>query len=397
MTRFAAGLQGFTRFLFALGLAATATAWAQNLPIVAGEPVVGAPKAAQTPGLLTTEEEMPARRVRLAAPSRAELSFADTADTAVKRVKDRLRPRSRRACRGRRGRQARVEQRGRVAHRQASRPVARRGRRCAVGLRIGATRQPWVLRVAGSDDETKVPRPAAEAGPSARPRPTGRRSREGDAQVIEIARPPRSGALRAGRDVSHVVSGPSSHIPQDRFRHRASKTCNVDVACVSNPTQALRDAANAVVQMWPPSERRLLPVHGHAPQRPPCGDQIPYCSRRTTASRRTTRRTHGAADATGGRHAEHVLLHQRRDLQQPRHAPLRAALQRGATYLHHSLSQDVLFLRLNEWGPGRAFLAAGMRTVAIGTAITLLPHPYGDLKKYTAGNVRRPSKRSRAR
>jgi len=291
MTRFAAGLQGFTRFLFALGLAATATAWAQNLPIVAGEPVVGAPKAAQTPGLLTTEEEMPARRVRLAAPSRAELSFADTADTAVKRVKDRLRPRSRRACRGRRGRQARVEQRGRVAHRQASRPVARRG---VAARGPSHRRHPAALGAArgGSDDETKVLGPLRRRAPSARPRPTGRRSREGDRAGDRDRSPASQRSPRAGRDRVARRLGPLLAFRKTASDIGPSKTCNVDVACVSNPTQALRDAANAVVQMLatkraaaPSCARARSSTTFHAATR------SRTCSRRTTASRRTTRRT----------------------------------------------------------------------------------------------------------
>jgi hypothetical protein len=61
----------------------------------------------------------------------------------------------------------------------------------------------------------------------------------------------------------------------------------------------------------------------------------------------------------------------------------------GATYLYHNLSQDVLFLRLNEWAPMGAYLLGwdANPITAVNTPIVVLHHPLGDLKMYTAGVV----------
>ena len=390
MKRFAARLQGFTRFLFAIGLAATATAWAQNLPIVSGEPVVGTPKAAQTLGLLTTEEEMPARRLRLAAPSRAELSFADKADAAAKRVKIGF---------GREVAVHAVEGTGdklawssvgewRIAKLRVQSPGAASLR---VGLRIGATRQPWVLRVAGSDDESKSLGPLRMAGPLGQAETYWTPLTEGDAQVIEIASPAsQPEPFVQVATVSHVVASPSSQFRKTASDIGRSETCNIDVACVSNPPQGLLNAANAVVHMLAtkPSGGSFLCTGTLLVDLHP-GDQIPYllsanhCFEADSAPYYTAQQMQQVASSLN------TFFFFSAATCNSLATPPYVQRFNGATYLHHSLSQDVLFLRLNEWAPAGAFLAGwDANPVPIGTSITVLHHPYGDLKKYTSGTVR---------
>jgi lysyl endopeptidase len=59
----------------------------------------------------------------------------------------------------------------------------------------------------------------------------------------------------------------------------------------------------------------------------------------------------------------------------------------GATFLYSNLSQDVLFLRLNDEPPAGAFLTGwNANPMEAGSAITVLHHPQGDLKKFSSGN-----------
>ncbi|HEX4943827.1 MAG TPA: hypothetical protein VFV55_05695, partial [Usitatibacteraceae bacterium] len=141
MSRFAAGLHRFTRLLLAFAIAAAVPAWSAELPVVKGEAVVGSPKSAEVTWLLTTEDEMPARPVRLAAPFERELRAFDAVDSQAKRARVGI---------GREMAGNAVEGTGdgivwsrvgewRIAKLRVQSPGAVAIR---VGLRIGATRQP---------------------------------------------------------------------------------------------------------------------------------------------------------------------------------------------------------------------------------------------------------------
>jgi len=176
-------------FLAALAVAIAAPAMGQGLPVVLGEPVVEvAAKSAAVPGLLTTEEEFPARRLRLAAPLARELRALDEDTGPGKRVMLGFgRPVADYAVEGAGGELiwSRVGE-WRIAKLRVQSPGARAIR---VGLRMGSTAQPWNLRVAGSDDESKALGPVRLAGPLGQSDLYWTPLTEGDAQVIEITSP----------------------------------------------------------------------------------------------------------------------------------------------------------------------------------------------------------------
>ena len=388
MNRFTHITRGLTR-LFALFAVALAPAWAQVLPVVKGEPVIASPKAAAQAYLLTTEEEMPARRLRLVAPSVRDLRSLDATDSATKRTKIGF------------GRDVatNVEEGSgsaiawdivgewRIAKLRVQSPGATALR---VGLRIGATRQPWELRVAGSDDESKALGPVRLAGPLGQTEIYWTPLTEGDAQVIEIASPAAQPApwLEIAT-VSHLAAGPSGNFRKTVGDIGNSESCNIDFTCVPNKSQALVNAANAVVEMlFTGLTGGTYLCTGTLLNDTRAGTQIPYlysanhCFERDSAPYATTAQMQQVASSLNTFFFFNSIACGINTAQ--------PFVQRfgGATYLYNNLSQDVLFVRLNEWAPAGAFLSGwDPNPLATNTAITVLHHPYGDLKKFTSGIV----------
>jgi hypothetical protein len=389
MTRFASAVSRFARLL-ATGFAILALpAWAQDLPVVMGERVVSKElKSAASPHLLTTEEEMPARALRLAKPAARELGSLQPRGTARKRVdigfgRDVAKLAEEPAAKALAWQQVGAS---RIAKLRVQSPGAQAVR---VGIRIGATRQPWELRVAGSADETKAIGPLRLGGPLGKTEIHWTPLTEGDAQVIEIVSPASLPAPRVEVvTVSHLVSG-----PKDRFRKLvadigSSEPCNIDVACISNPTQAFLDAANATVQLLTTHPGGLSSLcTGTILNDITPGTQIPYlytanhCLEADDPPYRTATQMQQIASTINAFYFFDAVA--------CNSFAVPPYVQRfgGATYLYSDLATDVMFLRLNDWAPDGAYLAgwdANPFTVT-NTPIIVLHHPYGDLKKYTGG------------
>lgn len=375
--------------LAALAIALAAPAMAQGLPVVLGEPVVDvAPKAATIPGLLTSEEEMPAWQLRLAAPGASELRALEQDSAPGKRVMVGF---------GREVADHAVEGSGdaiawsrvgewRIAKIRVQSPGAKAIR---VGLRIGSTTQPWNLRVAGSDDESKALGPVRLAGSLGKSDPYWTPLTEGDAQVIEIASP-------AGQPepfvevatVSHLVAGPSTQFAKTTANIGTSGSCNIDLKCVPNPTQALLNAANSVVHMLFTRDGSSYMCTGTLLNDTLSGTQVPYLY-----SANHCFENEGPPYATSSdmqRVASTLNTFFFFDAVACGSLLTPPYVQRfgGATYLYNNLSQDVLFLRLNEWAPPGAYLSGwDPNPVTAGTQVTLLHHPWGDLKKFSTGTT----------
>lgn len=376
------------RLLLVLAAAAGPAAHAA-LPVVLGEPVAESPKAAAVAGLLTTEDEFPAPRLLLRAPGEGELAAMDEAPGGAKKVKVGF------------GREIAAEAEAgtatafawsrvgewRIAKLRVQSPGASALR---VALRIAPTAEPWSLRVAGSDDETKALGPVAEAGPLGRTDLFWTPLTEGDAQVIEIASPVSQPApdVQVVR-VSHLVTGPSSGFKVTP-KIGQSLPCNIDVACVANPSQALLNAAASVVRMqftYPDGGSFLC--SGTLLNDTASGTQIPYlfsanhCFEADSAPYFTAAQKQQVASTLNS-----YFFYQAAtcgSLATP------AFVQRfgGATFLYSSLSLDVLFVRLNDWAPAGAFLSGwDANAITAGSAITVLHHPFGDLKKFSSGTMR---------
>ncbi len=382
-------LPAVTRLLAALAAAAALSAGAQGLPVVKGELVVGEPKAAASAFLLTTEEEMPARRLRLAPPAEREFRALDAADSQAKRVTIGF---------GREVAEHAEEGRGdaiawsrvgqwRIAKIRVQSPGAAAMR---VGLRIGATREPWELRVAGSDDESKALGPMRLAGPLGQSELHWTPLTEGDAQVIELASPASQPEPKVAiATISHLVSGPSSRFAKTVASIGNAGSCNIDYACVPNPSQALRNSASAVVQMlFTRATGGSALCTGTLLNDTHAGTQIPYlysanhCFDQSSAPYNGTSQMQQVASSLNTFFFFDAVACG--SFQVP------PFVQRfgGSTYLYSNLSTDVLFVRLNEWAPAGAFLN-GWDPNAIGssTAVTLIHHPWGDLKKFSTGTT----------
>ncbi|MBK6982039.1 MAG: hypothetical protein IPH30_11430 [Betaproteobacteria bacterium] len=389
MTRFTTGLRPFSRLLVAVALAAVAPAWAQGLPVVGGEAVVGVSKSSSPSYLLTTEEEMPAHRLRLTAPAPREFSALEAADSAAKRVTigfGREVAEHAEEGRGEALTWSRVGQ-WRIAKLRVQSPGAAALR---VGLRIGATREPWELRVSGSDDESKAIGPVRQAGPLGKSDLYWTPVTEGEAQVIELASPATQPEPSVEvMTISHLVTGPTSRFRKTVTEIGNAGSCNFDMKCVANPSQALLNAASAVVQMLftrPTGGSGLCT--GTLLNDTSAGTQVPYlfsanhCFDRSTAPYNTPTQAQQVANSLNTFFFFDAVACG--SLQAP------PFVQRfgGATYLHHSLSEDVLFVRLNDWAPAGAFLSGwDANPVATNTVVTVLHHPWGDLKKFTTGTT----------
>ena len=384
-----AAASGFARSIV-LALAFLALpAWSQGVRVQEGERVTGvAPKSATSPYLLTSEEEMPARALRLVSPTAREMRSLEPRETAFKRVEIGFGREMADAAEDSAARPLVWQKVGpwRIAKVRVNSPGAQALR---VGLRIGSTREPWELRVAGSADETKALGPLRLGGPLGREEIHWTPVTEGEGQVIEITSPaslPEPSVEIVM--VSHLVAGPS-----DGFRKRvqeigSSLSCNIDVKCVGNPTQAFYDVANATVHLVftrrsggtamcsgtllndsiPGTQVPYLYTANHCFEQ----DSAPYNTAAQVQEVASTLNTYFFFDAVScGSYA----------------TPPYKQLFGGATYLYHNLAQDVLFVRLNDWAPEGAFLAGWDATpfTVTNTPVIVLHHPYGDLKKFTAG------------
>jgi len=382
-------LAAVRRFLALALVSAALPAWAQGLPVVPGERVTGVPaKAAASPYFLTTEEEMPARALRLRQPTARELGALEPRKASLKRVAIGIGRGVEEVAEAPAARALAWERVGtwKIAKLRVHSPGAQALR---VGIRIGATRQPWELRVAGSADESKSLGPMRLGGPLGKTDIHWTPVTEGEAQVIEIVSPaaqpdPAVEIL----SVSHMVAGPA-----DRFRKLTthigrSEPCNIDVKCVTNPTQGFLDAASATVQML--STHRTggsylcsgTILNDTAP-----GTQVPYLYTANHCLDEEDPPYNTAAQMQEVASTLNTFFFFDAVACGSFATPPFKQLFGGATYLHHDLAQDVLFLRLNDWAPEGAYLSgwdANPFTVT-NTPVIVLHHPQGDLKKYTAG------------
>ena len=367
--------------------ALAAPAWADPLPVVKGEVYRASPEAKAGLALATTELELPARAIRLASPAEAEFVPAGKPGPG---------PKARDIGFGRRLADHVSEDEdtafdfsrvgdSRVAKLRIVSPGAAALR---VALRVGGSAAPVTMRVAGSDEESRVLGPVRLAGPLGADPAYWTPVTAGESQLIEIVSPAdREPPVIAVEQVSHLVSGPGTMFAKGVADIGRSGACNIDVACVSNPSQALLQAARAVVHMVF-TKRSGVTTYctGTLLNDTDTSSQIPYlyggnhCFDATSAPFNTPAQMQQVAntlntwfffDAVACRSTQVPPFVQRFG---------------GAAFLYNNVSQDVLFVRLNDDPPAGAFLTGwNANPMEAGSAITVLHHPQGDLKKFTSG------------
>lgn len=383
----AALMRGLSRFLAVLAAAALAPALGQDLPVAKGEVYLGSPKAAAEGRLLTTEEEMPAGRLRLAAPSEREFRALESASSSAKRMTIGF---------GREVAEHAVEGSGtglawsrvgewKIAKLRVHSPGAAALR---VALRVGATRVPVSLRVSGSDDESFALGPVMQGGPVAETGIYWTPATEGEAQVVEIASPANQPepSIEFVR-VSHLVTGPSSRFRKAVGQIGASGSCNIDVACVSNPSQALINARNSVVHIvfTRPTGGTYL-CTGTLLNDTVAETQVPYLFSANHCFDSETAPFYNASQMQQVANTLNSYFFFEAATCGSRQVP--AFVQRfgGANFHYNSVSQDVLFVSLRDTPPGGAFLLGwDPNPLPSGSAVTVLHHPLGDLKKFSTG------------
>jgi lysyl endopeptidase len=259
-----------------------------------------------------------------------------------------------------------------------------------VAIRFPATDEPFELRVAGSQDEAKALGPTRLGGIAGQDiwwTPLT----EGEAQVIEIVSsakiaPPDVSLLR----VSHLVSGPSA-LFKTPSEIGASGSCNIDVACVASPSQALLSAARSVVQMLFTSTSGgsglctgtvLNDTLSSGTAWLYSGNHCFDSSNPTGPFNNLTQMTNVAGSLNTFFFFDAVACNST--------AVPPGYVQRfgGADYLYNNVAQDVLFLRLRDSLPTNGvYLGWDANTLSSGSAMTVLHHPRGDLKKFSTGTV----------
>lgn len=373
------------------GIVATAAlaapAWADPPPVVHGEVYRGTPEAKAGLALATTEADLPARAVRLAAPAEAEFAPAEKPGPGPKardigfgrRLADHVAESESLVLDFRRAGDSRVAK---------LRVVSPGASALRVSLKVGSSAAPVTLRVAGSEDESRVLGPVRLAGPLGADPAYWTPVTSGEAQLIEIVspadrEPPRIEVER----VSHLVSGPDTKFAKGVADIGRAASCNIDVACVANPSTALLQAARAVVHMVF-TKRSGLSTYctGTLLNDTDTSSQIPYlfganhCFDTASAPFNTPTQMQQVANTLNTWFFFDAVAC--RSTQVPPY------VQRfgGATMLYNNVSQDVLFVRMNDAPPSGAFLAGwSAGPMDAGSAITVLHHPQGDLKKISTG------------
>ena len=200
---------------------------------------------------------------------------------------------------------------------------------------------------------------------------------EGDTATLELRVLPGFDAARFAvtlDQLSHFVATPAS-MGQKDFRHIGkSGACNIDVACVANPSRALLDAAKAVAKMVFTDGGASFLCTGPLLNSTSGADYFysaAHCvSSQTTAS---TVNTYWFFDAIS---CNSLAI------------PPFQLVPGGANLLVTDLTMDVTLMQLRQSPPIGAVRAAWDATVIpTNTNLVGLHHPAGDLKKFSQGNM----------
>lgn len=213
---------------------------------------------------------------------------------------------------------------------------------------------------------------------------------EGAVQAIEFFVPEGEamGAPPRVTGVSHLFTG-----AREMFKNTAqigdSGSCNIDIACVQNPSQALLRARQGVAKMIQTSPEGTGLCSGNLLNDTDTGTSTPWFFGANHCF-------DGESTAFGAATLQSVAasLNTYWFFEAATCGGLTptAFVQRtgGATYILNNRNTDILFLRLNEAPPtGATFLGWDATSLTANTTIFGLHHPSGDLKKFSRGRFNR--------
>jgi hypothetical protein len=202
---------------------------------------------------------------------------------------------------------------------------------------------------------------------------------EGDRQVAELYLPRgiAASSLRVRiESASHLVASPG-----DKFAKAggvgASQSCQLDVACVSHPTEAFANASRSVARMVYTTNGASYLCTGTLVNGANPGSQVPFlhtashCINSEAAASSLNTFWFFEATYCGGKSAGNY-----------------AQLSGGATLLYSNVATDGALLRLNDRAPEGAYFSGwDANPVERGMAAITLHHPAGDVKKASSGQV----------
>ena len=174
--------------------------------------------------------------------------------------------------------------------------------------------------------------------------------------------------------LSHFVAPPASMGQKDISRIGKAESCNIDLACVSNPSAALLNAASAVAKMVFTDASGTYMCTGTL-LNSTSGANYFYTAAHCISSQfgASSVNTYWFFDAVA---CNSIAI------------PPYQLVTGGANLLVTDPTMDVTLLQLRQSPPTGAFRSAWNATVIpTGTNLVGLHHPSGDLKKFSQGNM----------
>jgi lysyl endopeptidase len=224
---------------------------------------------------------------------------------------------------------------------------------------------------------------------------------DGDTQTVEFFIPgaldPRVMSLRIA-DVSHVFTTVASHFEktvQTPGMIGSSGSCNVDIKCSPlQSSQAFLEVRSSVAEMvfTDVFQGKTFLCSGQLLNDTDASTQIPWfysanhCFENETLPDKTASQMQTVASTLNTFWSFEAVSCGARS------TPPYSQLIGGATYIYNNPGADSLFLRLNDTPPFGTFFAGwDANAVPVGSAIVVIHHPSGDLKKVSQGSVIRYS------
>ena len=199
---------------------------------------------------------------------------------------------------------------------------------------------------------------------------------EGNLGTLELRLMPGIDAAQFGvtlETLSHLIASPSNLGQKDVRQIGRSGSCNIDIACVSNPSAALLNAAKATAKMVYTTDTGSTSACTGTLLNSTSGADYFFGAAHciSTQSSASTLNTYWFFDAVS---CDSLAI------------PPYQLVTGGATLLLTDVTMDVTLLQLRQAPPSGAVRSAWNATVIpTNTNIVGLHHPSGDLKKFSQG------------
>jgi lysyl endopeptidase len=247
----------------------------------------------------------------------------------------------------------------------------------------------------GSADPARLEGPVKVGDVADRSSPWWSPLTEGDTQTVEFYVPSRhepATLALAVAGASHVFATPSSGFTKRVQDIGLAGSCNVDVPCSAlASSQAFRDAANSTAQMvfsdagFTVLCTGTLLADGDASTQTPWLYGANHCFENESAPYKSPAQMQAVANTLTTLWGFEASACNSRTARSGW-----SQLGGGATYINNSVTNDVLFLRLNGAPPSGSYYSGwDANPVPGGAALVTLHHPQGDLKKTTQGTFSR--------